>query len=71
MLWDFFTLRPETIHEVMYLNSDIGIPDGYRHMDAFSANTFQLVNANGEVFFCKFNYKVCTFVVQAISLRKL
>lgn len=58
MLWDFLTLRPETIHEVMFVFSDGGIPDGYRHMDGHPINTFKLVNAKGEAFWCKFHYEV-------------
>lgn len=30
MFWDFISLRPETTHQVMFLFSDRGIPDGYR-----------------------------------------
>lgn len=30
--WDFNTLRPETTHQLMYMFSDRGIPNGYRFM---------------------------------------
>lgn len=30
MRWDFFTLRPEIFHFLMYRFGDEGIPDGYR-----------------------------------------
>ena len=58
MMWDFYSLRSETLYEMMFVHLDRGIPDGYRHMDAFTVNTFKLVNAKEEEFFCKFTYKV-------------
>jgi len=57
MFWDFISLRPETTHQVMFLFSDRGIPDGYRHMNGYGSHTFKLVNANGEPVYCKFHYK--------------
>lgn len=57
MFWDFISLRPETTHQVMFLFSDRGIPDGYRHMNGYGSHTFKLVNAKGEAVYCKFHYK--------------
>ncbi|XP_045462937.1 catalase [Harmonia axyridis] len=57
MFWDFLTLRPESIHQTMFLFSDRGIPDGYRHMNGYGSHAFKLVNSNGEYCFCKFHYK--------------
>ncbi|XP_071054089.1 catalase isoform X2 [Onthophagus taurus] len=57
MFWDFITLRPETTHQVMFLFSDRGIPDGYRHMNGYGSHTFKLVNAEGKPVYCKFHYK--------------
>ena len=34
-MWDFITLRPETVHQVSFLFSDRGTPDGYRHMNGY------------------------------------
>jgi catalase len=28
--WDFFSLRPETMHQIVWMYSDRGIPDGKR-----------------------------------------
>ncbi len=58
MFWDFITLRPETSHQVSFLFSDRGIPDGYRHMNGYGSHTFKLVNKDGEAVYCKFHYKV-------------
>uniref|UniRef100_A0A8C4IKA3 Catalase n=1 Tax=Dicentrarchus labrax TaxID=13489 RepID=A0A8C4IKA3_DICLA len=58
MVWDFWSLRPECLHQVSFLFSDRGLPDGYRHMNGYGSHTFKLVNADGERFYCKFHYKV-------------
>nr|AEP83810.1 catalase [Haliotis diversicolor] len=57
MFWDFITLRPETSHQVSFLFSDRGTPDGYRHMNGYGSHTFKLVNARGESVYCKFHFK--------------
>jgi len=57
MMWDFWSLRPESIHQVMFLFSDRGTPDGFRHMNGYGSHTFKLVNANGEAVYCKFHIK--------------
>ncbi|XP_067013712.2 catalase [Anabrus simplex] len=57
MFWDFISLRPESTHQVMFLFSDRGIPDGYRHMNGYGSHTFKTVNAKGEAFYVKFHYK--------------
>ena len=58
MFWDFISLRPETTHQVSFLFSDCGIPDGYRHMNGYGSHTFKLVNKEGVPDYCKFHYKV-------------
>ncbi|XP_057663994.1 catalase-like [Diorhabda carinulata] len=57
MFWDFMSLRPETMHQMMFLFSDRGIPDGYRHMHGYGSHTFKLINKDGKVHFCKFHYR--------------
>uniref|UniRef100_A0AC35U122 Catalase domain-containing protein n=1 Tax=Rhabditophanes sp. KR3021 TaxID=114890 RepID=A0AC35U122_9BILA len=56
-MWDFWSLRPESMHQVMFLMSDRGTPDGLRHMDGFGSHTFKLVNNDGTPCFCKFHFK--------------
>lgn len=58
MVFDFITLRPETTHQVMFLYSDRGIPDGYRHMNGYGSHTFKLVNDKDEGVYCKLHCKV-------------
>ena len=71
MFWDFISLRPETTHQVSFLFSDRGIPDGYRHMNGYGSHTFKLVNKSGEAVYCKFHYKVglCVIVITATEMN--
>lgn len=58
MVWDFITLRPETTHQVCFMYSDRGTPDGYRHMNGYGSHTFKLVNKDNQAVYCKFHFKV-------------
>ncbi|KAG9510428.1 Catalase, partial [Fragariocoptes setiger] len=55
--WDFISLRPEAVHQVLFLFSDRGIPDGFRHMHGFGSHTFKVVNANNEAYYVKFHMR--------------
>jgi len=57
MMWDFWSLSPESLHQVTILFSDRGTPDGYRHMHGFSSHTFSLINAKNELFYVKWHFK--------------
>ncbi|CAB3242944.1 unnamed protein product [Arctia plantaginis] len=57
MLWDFLTLRPESLHMFLLVFSDRGIPDGYRHMPGFGIHTYQVVNEHGEKYFIRFHFR--------------
>lgn len=41
---------------MLYLFSDLGIPDGWRHMNGYGVNTFSFINSNGDVHWVKFHY---------------
>ena len=56
-MWDFWSLSPETLHQVMILMSDRGIPQDYRHMHGFGSHTYSFINAEGERFWVKFHFK--------------
>ncbi|KAJ2946877.1 hypothetical protein O0L34_g16210 [Tuta absoluta] len=56
MLWDFLTLRPESLHMFLLVFSDRGIPDGYRHMPGFGIHTFEVANKKGEKYFIRFHF---------------
>jgi catalase len=57
MQWDFWTLSPETAHQVTWLMGDRGIPKSFRHMDGFGSHTYQWINAAGEKFWVKYHFK--------------
>ncbi|WP_207495826.1 catalase [Aridibaculum aurantiacum] len=57
MMWDFWSLNPESLHQVMILMSDRGTPYSYRHLDGFGSHTFSLINANNERVWVKFHFK--------------
>ena len=57
MMWDFYSLNPETLHQVIILMSDRGTPFSYRNMDGFGSHTFSLINKNNERVWVKFHFK--------------
>ena len=57
MMWDFWSLSPESLHQVTILFSSRGTPHGHRHMDGFSSHTFSLINAKNELVYCKWHFK--------------
>jgi catalase len=57
MMWDFWSLNPETLHQVMILFSDRGTPDGYRFMNGYGSHTFSMVNKKGQKIWVKFHFK--------------
>ncbi len=57
MMWDFWSLNPESLHQVMFLFSDRGTPYGYRHMHGFGSHTFSFINTNNERHWVKFHFK--------------
>jgi len=55
--WDFWSLSPETIHQVTFLMSDRGTPRTWRNMNGYGSHTFLWVNAGGERFWVKYHFK--------------
>jgi len=55
--WDFVSLVPETMHMVMWVMSDRGIPRSFRMMEGFGVHTFRLVNDQGKSSLVKFHWK--------------
>ncbi len=56
-VWDFWSLSPESLHQVTILMSDRGIPATYRHMHGFGSHTFKWVNGNGDCVWVKYHIK--------------
>ncbi len=56
-VWDFWSLSPESLHQVTILMSDRGIPATFRHMHGFGSHTFKWVNAEGQAVWVKYHFK--------------
>ncbi len=57
MQWDFWSLSPESLHQVTILFSDRGIPATYRNMNGYSSHTYSVWNEKGERFWVKWHLK--------------
>ncbi len=56
-MWDFWSLSPESLHQVTILMSDRGLPQSYRHIDGFGSHTYSFINTTDERFWVKFHFK--------------
>jgi catalase len=56
-VWDFWSLSPESLHQVTILMSDRGIPATLRHMHGFGSHTFKWTNAEGDGVWIKYHFK--------------
>ncbi len=57
MQWDFWTLSPESAHQVTWLMGDRGLPASFREMQGYGSHTYQWINAAGERFWVKYHFK--------------
>jgi catalase len=57
MQWDFWTLSPESAHQVTILMGDRGVPKDWRHMNGYSSHTYLWVNAKGQKFWVKIPFQ--------------
>jgi catalase len=57
MQWDFWTLSPESKHQVTWLMGDRGIPKTWRNMNGYGSHTYMWINAQGEEFWVKYHWK--------------
>ena len=56
MQWDFWTLSPESAHQVTWLMGDRGIPRSWRHMNGYGSHTYSWVNTAGEIHWVKYHF---------------
>ena len=56
-MWDFWSLSPESLHQVTILMSDRGLPIGVRHMNGYGSHTYSLISSSGERAWVKFHFK--------------
>jgi catalase len=66
MQWDFWTLSPESAHQVTWLMGDRGIPRSWRHMNGYSSHTYMWVNADDDRFWVKYHFK-CNQGVECLT----
>lgn len=57
MMWDYWSLNPESLHQVIILMSDRGTPYSYRTMNGYGSHTFSLLNTENERIWVKFHFK--------------
>jgi catalase len=55
--WDFWSLSPESLHQVTILMSDRGLPTGYRNVNGYGSHTYSFLNSQNERFWVKFHFK--------------
>ncbi len=55
--WDFVSLSPETMHNVIWLMSDRGIPRSLRMIEGFGIHSYRLINKDGKSTFMRFHWK--------------
>ena len=55
--WDFWSLSPESLHQVTILFSDRGLPKSYRHMNGYGSHAYSFINAANERCWVKFHFK--------------
>jgi catalase len=56
-MWDFWSLSPESLHQVTILMSDRGLPTDVRHINGYGSHTYSFWNDAGERFWVKFHFK--------------
>jgi catalase len=56
-MWDFWSLSPESLHQVTILFSDRGLPRSYRHVNGYGSHTYSLINDKNERVWVKFHFK--------------
>ena len=56
-MWDFWSLSPESLHQVTILMSDRGLPTAPMHMNGYGSHTYSVINSNGERHWVKFHFK--------------
>ena len=56
-MWDFWSMTPESLHQVTILMSDRGLPIDPMHMNGYGSHTYSMWNDQGERHWVKFHFK--------------
>lgn len=57
MFWDFLSLSPESMHQVIILFSDRGTPKSYRHMNGYGSHTFMWYTKANNYYWVKYHFE--------------
>ena len=55
--WDFVSLSPETMHNVIWLMSDRALPRSFGMMEGFGIHSYRFINKDGKSTFVRFHWK--------------
>ena len=55
--WDFVSLSPETMHNVIWLMSDRALPRSLGMMEGFGIHSYRFINKDGKSTFVRFHWK--------------
>ncbi|KAL9090918.1 MAG: hypothetical protein Q9165_005126 [Trypethelium subeluteriae] len=56
MFWDFHVHNQESIHALMFLFGDRGLPSSVRHTNAYTGNTYKLTKADGTYHYARIHF---------------
>lgn len=73
-MWDYWSLSPESLHQVTILMSDRGCPTTPMNMNGYGSHTYSFINAENERFWVKFHFKTRqghTFYTNAEASEKI
>lgn len=56
MFWDFHVNNQESIHALMFLFGDRGIPSSVRHVNAYSGNTYMFTKSDGSYCYVRIHF---------------
>jgi catalase len=56
-MWDFWSLSPESLHQITTLFSDRGLPTDVRHINGYGSHTYSLISDANQRVWVKFHFK--------------
>lgn len=56
MFWDFHVNNQESIHALMFLFGDRGLPSSVRHTNGYSGNTYKFTKSNGLYHYARIHF---------------
>ncbi|UJR24830.1 hypothetical protein I4U23_006202 [Adineta vaga] len=57
LFWNFVGNNPQTLHHILIVHSDRGMPDGFRHLNGYGSHTFKMVNDRNGFVWVKFHFR--------------